>query len=319
MALDRIISVLNGSREIAILPHIAADGDALGSSLALALALSGMGKSVKVLLEEEIPLLYNFLPGRHMAEVYAAAGVKNYETVVALDTGDTGRLGKRLAVFEAAKVTVNIDHHFTNSEFAFHNYVSPGTAAVGEIIFQIVKRMGVKLDTDISTCLYVAIIMDTAGFRYSNTTPQTHQVAAELIGNGVNVAEISQQVFDSTSYEKVRLMGAAIQVLELLEKGRVAIIPLSSDMISQTGAKEEDCDGIVNIGRNIRGVKVAAMLRQWDNGEIKVNLRAVSDVDVSAIASLYGGGGHKKAAGYITKGTLEAARERLLEDIREAL
>ncbi len=318
MVLDRIISVLNGSREIAILPHIAADGDALGSSLALALALSGMGKSVKVLLEEEIPLLYNFLPGRHMAEVYAD-GTKSYETVVALDTGDTGRLGKRLTVFEAAKVTVNIDHHFTNSEFAFHNYVSPGTAAVGEIIFQIVKRIGVKLDTDISTCLYVAIIMDTAGFRYSNTTSQTHQVAAELIGNGVNVAEISQQVFDSTSYEKVRLMCVAIQVLELLEKGRVAIIPLSNDMIRQTGAKEEDCDGIVNIGRNIRGVKVAAMLRQWDNGEIKVNLRAVSDVDVSAIASLYGGGGHKKAAGYITKGTLEAARERLLEDIREAL
>ena len=318
MSLNRIISVLNSSKEIAILPHIQADGDALGSSLALALALSRMGKSVKVILEEDIPQVYNFLPGRHMAEVFTVKE-KSYETVVALDTGDTGRLGNRLEIFEDAKMTINIDHHNTNSEFAFYNYVSTDSAAVGEIIFQLVKMMGVNPDQDIAVCLYVAIATDTGGFRYGNTTPLTHQTAAELIKNGVNVAEMSQLVFDSTSFEKVRLLGSAIQALELLENGKVAFILLTNDMIRQTGAKEEDCDGIVNIGRNIRGVKVAAMLRQWENGEIKVNLRSSSDVDVSAIASLYGGGGHKKAAGYITKGSLDAAKKRLLDDIREVL
>ena len=107
-------------------------------------------------------------------------------------------------------------------------------------------------------------------------------------------------------------MGAAIDSLELLEKGKVAFIAITNDVIKQTGAKEEDCDGIINIGRNIRGVEVAAMLRQWDNGEIKVNLRSSSDVDVSAIASLYKGGGHKKAAGFITKGSLDEVKKSCL-------
>ncbi len=318
MVFDKIISVINNSKEIAILPHVSADGDALGSSLGFALALSGMGKSVKVILEEEIPQVYSFLPGRQMVKVYGF-DEKNYETAIALDTGDTNRLGKRIEVFESARITVNIDHHKTNSEFAFHNFVSTDSSAVGEIIFQLLKKMGINPDKDISTCLYVAIATDTGGFRYSNTTFLTHQIAAELIQNGINVAEISQWIFDSTSFEKVRLLGTAIQALELLENGKVAFIPLTSDMIKRTGAKEEDCDGIVNIGRNIRGVKVAAMLRQWDNGELKVNLRSSSDVDVSAIASLYGGGGHKKAAGYITEGSLEDAKKKLLADIKEVL
>lgn len=318
MVLDRIASVLNNSVEIAILPHISADGDALGSCLAIAMALQKKGKKVTVVLEEDIPYTYSFLPGINLTEVFTDK-IKNYDTVMALDTGDTGRLGNRLDIFESARMTINIDHHGTNSEFAFHNFVNTNSAATGEIIYQLIKMIGVEPDPDISTCLYVAIATDTGGFRFSNTTSQTHQIAAELINIGINVAEISQRIFDSTSYEKVKLLGTAIEVLELLENGRIALIPLPSDLIKLTGAKEEDCDGIVNIGRNIRGVRVAAMLRQWENGEIKVSLRSSSDVDVSAIASLYAGGGHKKAAGYITKGSLNEVKNKLLNDIKEVL
>ena len=318
MDLNKIILSLNSSEEIAILPHISADGDALGSSLAMALAMKTLGKKVKVILDEDIPQLYGFLPGRHLSEVYTGKE-KKYETVVALDTGDIGRLGNRLEIFESAKVTINIDHHNTNSEFAFHHYVSTDSAAGGEIIYKLVKMMGVNPDQDIATCLYVAIVTDTGGFRYSNTTSLTHQIISDLIKVGVNVAEISQFVFDTTSYEKVMLMGSAIQALELLEKGEVAFISLTNDIIKLTGAKEEECDGIVNLGRNIRGVKVAAMLRQLENGEIKVNLRSSSDLDVSAIASAYSGGGHKKAAGYTTKGSLNNAKKQLLDDIRKVL
>ena len=318
MDLSKIISILNRSEEIAILPHISADGDALGSSLAMALALKILGKKVKVILEEDIPQIYSFLPGRQLSEVYSDKE-KKYETVVALDTGDIDRLGKRLEIFENAKLTINIDHHNTNSEFAFHNYVSTDSAAVGEIIYKLVKMMGVNPDKDISTCLYIAIVTDTGGFRYSNTTSLTHQIISDLIINGINIAEISQLIFDSTSYEKVMLMGSAIHALELLENGKVAFITLTNEIIKLTGAKEEEYDGIVNIGRNIRGVKVAAMLRQLENGEIKVNLRSSSDLDVSAIASSYAGGGHKKAAGYTTRGTLTDVRKQLLDDIREVL
>jgi phosphoesterase RecJ-like protein len=318
MELDRIVSRLKESDKIVILPHISADGDAVGSCLALAMALRKLGKKPKVLLEEDIPYVYAFLPGRELAEVYFS-GNAAFETAVALDTGDLGRLGARRSVFEAAAVTINIDHHNTNTEFGFYNYVSSGSSAVGEIVHRMIKMLGLEADADIATCLYVAIATDTGGFRYSNTTPLTHRIASELLDAGVKVAEVSQRIFDTSSYEKVKLTGAAIGRLELFENGKIAMTALDNELIKSTGAREEDCDGIINVARNIRGVEVAAMLRQWDNGEIKVNLRSASYVDVSAIAGLYKGGGHKKAAGYITGGSLEDAKAKLLKDIKEAL
>ena len=316
--LKNIVDVIAASDSIALLPHVAADGDALGSTLALALTLSDLGKKVSVFLEEDIPYIYNFLPGRSLAEVYTKIA-RRYDTVVAMDCGDLGRLGSRKEVFDSAKITVNIDHHLTNTSFAKHNFIDTGSSATGEIIYKMLELLGKKPGKDIATCLYVAIATDTGCFRYSNTTPLTHMIAAELIKIGVDVADVSQKVFDTNSYEKVKLTGEAIHSLELYESGKIAVMAISNELIKNTGAKDEDCDGIINTARNIRGVEVAAMLRQWDNGDIKVNLRSNYLVDVSAIASMYSGGGHKKAAGYTTIGTLEQAKNKLLADIREAL
>jgi phosphoesterase RecJ-like protein len=316
--LDIIANAISKSGDIALLPHVAADGDALGSSFALAQAISAMGKKVKVLLEEDIPFIYGFLPGIELSGVYRQGG-RQYDTVIAVDCGDLGRLGNRADIFEGARITVNIDHHATNTGFAVHCFVDKGAAATGEIIYKLLGLMDVKIEKDIATCLYVAIVTDTGGFRYSNTTSYTHELAAVLLRAGVDVAAVSQKVFEATSFEKVKLISEAINTLELFENGKIAIMAISNELIKRSGAKEEDCDGIINTARNIRGVEVAAMLRQWDNGEIKVNLRSNLTLDVSAIASLYKGGGHKKAAGYTTAGTLENAKKRLLEDIREVL
>lgn len=316
--LDKIANAISKSGDIALLPHVAADGDALGSSFALALAISRMGKNVKVLLEEDIPFTYGFLPGIELSEVYQY-GDRQYDTMIAVDCGDLGRLGKRADIFEGARITANIDHHPTNTGFAVHNFVDTGAAATSEIIYKLLGLLSIKIEKDIATCLYVAIATDTGSFRYSNTTSVTHELAAELLRAGVDVAVISQKVFDATSFEKVKLISEAINTLELFENGKIAVMAISNELIKKSGAKEEDCDGIINTARNIRGVEVAAMLRQLDNSEIKVNLRSNLTFDVSAIASLYKGGGHKKAAGYTTSGTLENAKKRLLEDIREVL
>lgn len=316
--LNKIANVIAVSGNIAILPHVAADGDALGSSFALALALSGLGKKVSVFLEEDIPYIYSFLPGSSLSEVYTKM-TGHYDTVLALDCGDLGRLGNRKEIFDSAGMTVNIDHHPTNTGFAIHNYLDTGSSATAEIIYRLLGILGVKTGNEIATCLYVAIATDTGCFRYSNTTPLTHIIAAELIKSGVDVADISERVFDTSSYEKVKLTGEAIRSLELYEDGKIAMMAVSNELIKKTGAKEEDCDGIINTARNIRGVIVAAMLREWENGDVKVNLRSNSQVDVSAIASMYSGGGHKKAAGYTTSGTLEQAKNKLLADIRDAL
>lgn len=319
MILNKIISLIKESKKVAILPHISADGDAVGSSIALALALRKLDKDVVVILEEEIPKVYSFLPGIDTTRVYKSER-QNFDTVIALDTGDMERLGDRAEVFNSAAITMNIDHHHTNSEYAFYNYIQRSSSATAEIIYQLIKMLGLNIDAEISVCLYVAIATDTGGFRYSNTTSLTHQITADLINNGVNVAEISQKVFDNTSIQKVKLMGIAINSLELLESGKIALITITDKDIKNAGAKDEDCDGIVNIGRNIDSVEVAAMLRQRDNGEIKINLRSKTFVDVASIVNMYGGGGHKKAAGCTTENKqIQEVKSLLLKDIKDAL
>ncbi len=315
--LSKIAEIIAESNNIAILPHVAADGDALGSAFALALAVSGMGKSVTVFLEEDIPHIYGFLPGKELSEIFTKPK-GNYDVVIAADCGDTGRLGSRNEIFDGTDRTVNIDHHETNTFFAGINYVDTASSATGEVIYKLLELLEITPDKDIATCLYVAISTDTGSFRYSNTTPVTHKIAAELIKSGVDVAYVSQKVFDVTTYEKVKLTGEAIHSLELFENGRIAVMTLTQELLQKTGAKDDDCSGIINTARNIEGVEVAVLLRQLDNEEIKVNLRSNSTVDVSAIASSYSGGGHKKAAGYTTGGKLEEVKSKLLELIRNA-
>lgn len=314
----RIIEVLDSAESIAVLPHVSADGDALGSSLALSLALKKMGKHVKIYVEEEIPNTYNFLPGKEHVEVYKAQK-EEYDLVLALDTGDLARLGNRIEIFNSTDTTINIDHHTTNTEFASINHVKTNSAAVGEIIYQLIKRMGINLDESISTCLYVAIATDTGGFRYSNTTTLTHQITADLINNGVDVSKISQIVFETLPYKKVKLMGLAIDSIEISENGLLAFLTVTNDMLKNANASEEDCDGLVNIARNIEGVEVAVLIRQRSDNEFKINFRSQNYVDVSVIAHKYSGGGHKKAAGCTLRGSMEEIKQMLNNDIREVL
>ena len=318
MSLNKIIEILKEANSIAILPHVFADGDAIGSCLALESLLSRLGKNVTVFLEEPVPAVYDFLPGAGGIEVFSGKN-RNFDVAVSLDNGDYDRLGKRTAIFDNAKTTANVDHHFTNSEFAVHNYIDQKAAATGEIIFDIIKLFNENCDKAMATCLYVAIATDTGGFRFSNTTKRTHQIISELVGLGTNVSEISQKVFDSVSIEKVKLLGQAISSLEVLENGKLAVITLTEAAMKKAGAKDEDCDGIVNTGRNINGVEVAVLLRVRDNGEIKVNFRSKNYVDVATLANLYKGGGHKRAAGCTALGDLEEVKKKIMKDIKEVL
>jgi phosphoesterase RecJ-like protein len=211
MNLDEIVGVLKKADNIAIFTHISVDGDGLGSSLALGLALKKLHKKVVVFLEESIPEIYSFLPGSSLVELYdeslapyVAGQVKASSDIVAvaLDTGDFDRLGKRADLFNKAQIRINIDHHATNPGFADYNFIKPEASAVGEIVFEMIWKIGVDIDQDIAVCLYTAITTDTGGFRYSNTTPLTHRIASDLVGRGINVADISQKVFDITSLEK---------------------------------------------------------------------------------------------------------------------
>lgn len=317
--LKKIAETIAEAGSIVILPHVAADGDAIGSSLALAVGLTGAGKDVLVLLEEKIPQIYKFLPGLELCEIYDSDD-RRYDLAIALDCGDLDRLGSRRAVFDRCPVTVNIDHHTTNPGFAMLDHVDATCAAAAEIVFELFGRMGIDPGNEAATCMYTAIASDTGGFRYSNTTSATHIIASELLKKGVRADEISRHIFDTVSLGKVRLTGEAINTLELHEDGRIAVMCVSNAAMQRSGAADEDSDGIINMARNISGVEAAAMLREMENGDIRVNLRSNSYVDVSEIAAKYSGGGHMKAAGFtVSNADLRRVREMLLDDLRGML
>lgn len=318
MNFKETVEVINCSKTIALIPHISPDGDCIGSSLAFALALRQNGKEAFVYMEDKIPENLSFLPGIDMVKAYNGQE-ESFDLAIAVDTGDEDRLGQRINIFKKAKDTVNIDHHDTNTFFANHNFVDSKSSSAGEIIYTLLKLMNVKIDSNIATCIYVAVITDTGGFKYSNTTSYTHDIASDLIKKGVNVADVSAKIYDSIPLKKVKLMGYAIGSLEILCEGLVSIVTITEEMLKDSEASEDDCEGIVNIPRNIQGVETAVLLRHKSKNEVKVNLRSNSYVDVSKIAVEFSGGGHKRAAGFVFQGCIEDIKKELIEKIKTQL
>ncbi len=318
MTFENISNVLKKANKITILPHISVDGDGLGSSLALGLSLKKLGKEVFIYLEESIPRTYGFLKGYELVKVYDDENV-DCDVVVALDTGDLKRLGKRQNIFLNSIASINIDHHVSNTLNATWNHVDIKAAAVGELVFDLIKSMGIQIDQDIAECIYVAISTDTGAFKYSNTSSKTHKIASELIQFKINISEISRKIFDSYSFEKLKLIGIAINSMETFEEGKIAIITVSCHDLDQSGASEDDLDGIINFARNLNGVEVALLLKEREKKDIKINFRSNQYIDVAELASKYNGGGHKRAAGCIMNGSFDDIKKILIDDIKKRL
>lgn len=298
---------------IVLLPHINVDGDALGASLALGLALKAMEKSVDVLIDEEVPANLDFLPGQ---ELIKDNPQKKYNVAVNIDNGDITRLGKREHYYDDAKIKLSIDHHNTNNVEADHSYVDTKASATGEIIYDLItKYLNIDIDKDIALCLYTAIITDTGGFRYTNTTPVTLQISSELLKHDIDFSYVNKRVFDMVSYTKLYLMKKTMNSLRLIEDGKLAVSYLTYHDIKDYTAKSDDYEGLVNIGRNLQDVEVSLFLREDSDGTFRGNLRSNNYVDVSEIAHSFGGGGHKRAAGFNISGKLEEVIKNLTEAI----
>ncbi|MGE5473833.1 MAG: DHH family phosphoesterase [Ignavibacteriales bacterium] len=312
-----IINRIKNAERVAILSHINPDGDAVGSSLALYKALQNDNKSVDVYLSDGVPSIYSFLPNSENIKQNYNNG--DYDLIVVLDCGDIDRIGPCASIMSAAKFTINIDHHSTGTEFGDINLIESHASSTGEIIYRLIKMYGLDIDKEIAECLYVAIAADTGGFRFSNTLGITMQVAADLINCGIDVSEISRKIFDVMSLSKVKLMGEAINSLEIHNE-KIALMHLSHEQVTKSGALSEDFDGIVNIARNINGIEVAVFIVEKEPNEIKVNLRSNTLYDVAAIAKIFSGGGHHRAAGCkLSNTTLEQAKSKVISEILKTL
>lgn len=316
----KVTDALQAASNILVFPHITMDGDTIGSCVALTVALKKMGKNVFMCVDESFPYQYQFLIDENFIIRFDEKDViPNLDCSVAIDSSDMGRLGARAALFCRAPVTVNIDHHKSNMKFAGINYVSPGKAATAEIIYELIKKLGCEIDMVTASAIYVGLVTDTGGFRFSNTTPQSHIIAAELLKTGIDVSAMSKIIFDEMSLSKLKLIARAIDSIEMFLDDRLAIMSLNEVDIRQTGSLPEDFSEIVNFGRNIRGVEVAVLIRTTEKDKSKVSIRTNKFFDASDFAAIFAGGGHARAAGFNYSGEARALKTKIIEIVKKGM
>ncbi|MHB1043064.1 MAG: DHH family phosphoesterase [Eubacteriales bacterium] len=314
-----IAGVIAGAGRVLISGHVVPDGDSIGSTLGLKLALQSAGKLVTAAGQDPVPWQYKFLPG---AGDYQVTGDVDavYDTFIALDCSIPERLGEGFRkMIEKCGTVVNIDHHLGTDGFGAYRYIDTTAAATGEIIFDLMQEMNLPLTPEIAVCLYIAIVTDTGSFRYDNTGPGTHRRVARLIEAGVPVADINSRLYEEKPLASLKLLGASLNNLTLSDCGRVAWMTASCKTIESCGATEENAEGVVNYARDIAGVLVGLFFREISPGKYKVSFRSKGSVEVNKVASLFGGGGHRRAAGCVVDGDLEGLVDRVVGAILHTL
>ncbi len=292
---EEISEILKRENTILLFPHINMDGDALGSCVAFCSALRILGKTAYILIEDEVPGFLDFLAKDYCT--FDMDKIENPDVCIMIDCGDFSRLPKRVEKFEEGKIKGCIDHHITSKPVFDFNYINPDAAATGELIFRLIKTMGVELKNDIAQGLLTAITTDTGNFQYSNTTAETHKIAGELMENGAKPSEISINLYQNIRLQKLILNNKILQRLKVFAGGRGIISSVTQDMIRKTGGRMEDTEGIVETLRNVRGVEIAVFVKELEDGSCKISMRAKRNANVAEIAEKINGGGHIKAAG----------------------
>ncbi len=315
-SLAAVAAELKRAARLVLAGHVLPDGDSVGSTLALGLMLEQMGKKVRMVSQDPIPLMYRFLPG--VAQIHTGTVPDaDYDCLVTLDCSSPERLGadiKPLLSRPGLRV-VNIDHHISTGRYGDLNHIDPAAAAVGEIVFDLAEPLGVEISPEVSVCLYVAIATDTGSFRYENTTAGTHRRIARLIETGLDAAAVNTRIFDEKPLAAIRLLHRVLDTLALGAGGRIAWLKLTRAMEAQSG-EEADVEDLINYARRISGVEVGILFRELPDGQIKVGFRSKRAVDVAALAAVFGGGGHPRAAGCRLAKELPEA-ERLVLDATE--
>jgi len=313
--LQQIGRLVRQGRRFLITSHARPDGDAIGSQLALALALRALGKTVRLVNRDPVPAYCLPLPGTADIEV-ADSVTGEFDAAFVLECGDLSRPG--VAGLDRYRV-VNIDHHIGNTGYGAVNWYDQSAAACGELVLELIDELGLRLTRDIATHVYVAILTDTGSFRHSNITARTFDICRRVAEAGVDAAAVARQVYDSGSAGKLRLIGALLAGMALEAEGRLAVLYLDDEMLRSTGSTRDDTEGLINLPLTAREVQAVVMFKAERDGEVRVSLRSKGDVDVRAVAAGYGGGGHTNAAGFTVAGSYPDVRARIVSEVAEAI
>jgi len=311
-----VLDLVEKNRVFLLTTHVNPDGDGLGAESALYCALKNLGKKVLVVNHDPLPPRFSYLP---FASVYRTSdSMPPHDVCFVMDAGVFSRIrdGVRREEF---KTLINIDHHYSNDHYGDVNLVDPGACSTGEIVFHLIKALGVPLDKGIAESVYTSLATDTGGFRYSNTTPQVLRAAAELMEAGADGAKISEKIFSGVSPEALEMVRVALASVETHENGRIGAIQLSHRELVASGATDEDSENLVNFVRKMEGVQIAVFLKERPDGQIKISLRSKTDANVALVAKSFGGGGHSYAAGAVIPGTMASVLKAVLKSCRAVL
>lgn len=313
MTLDNILEQIKKAKSIVLLTHENPDGDAVGSSLAMYEGLKEMGKENVDIIIPEYPRTYTFLP--NVDKVKKEGNKEPYDLAIALDSATIKMLNGWSNYFENAKTKIVIDHHGTNTMYGDLNYVNPDSPACTQILLTIFEHFGIEITNEIGKCILTGIITDTGGFQYGSTRPETFEFAARLLKSGVNVSEIYKKAMNTKTRANFELRKRAIDRMEFLENGKISFTYITKQDIEETNATLDDHEGIVDEGRCIEGVEVSIFIRETEKG-YKASLRSNEYVNVSDVCLMFGGGGHKHAAGCTVTMPIEQAKEKIVNQIK---
>jgi len=310
---------LREHNKFAVLSHVRPDGDALGSTLALALSLKELGKEVRAWNEEGMLEKYNFLA---QAELLTEPPntPEDFDVAIALDTAVQNRLGITTTAVRSAKLWINIDHHPSNPRYGDLVYIDPTAPATGQILFELLTNQKFPITPAIAENLYAAISTDTGSFQYPNTTVRTFEIAAELVRCGVEVGRVSQLLYENFPRRRIELLRDLLATMRFGCDGKLAYFSLSQASALALGVIPEDNEGLIDHLRAIQGVVVAIFFEELTDGKVRVSMRSKNEaVDVCAICTQFGGGGHVLAAGARVRGTLPEVEKKIVEQACAAI
>jgi phosphoesterase RecJ-like protein len=317
---EALLRLLRQGQRFVVSSHINPDGDAVGSALGLTRVLLSLGKAAVIWNRDVTPKIYRNVPGsdRILTGTSAPAGFPgNFDAAIVLECPNLSRTG--LEEYLAEVPVLNIDHHLGNETYGEVNWVDTAAPALGEMIYRLAKHLGVGLDPQAATHLFVALTSDTGGFRFTNATARAFEAAADLVKDGARPNRVAEWLYESRPKSSMRLLGLMLGSLELHHEEKVASALLSREMFEQTGATPADTEGLIDYPRSIDGVQAVALIRQIEENRCKVSLRSREQVNVEEIARRHGGGGHKNAAGFVAEGTPGQVRDLVTGELGAAL
>lgn len=303
-----------------IMSHVRPDGDAIGSQVALGFSLMAMGKTVFLVNEDGVPESLEFLAGSEKVTTPPGEAL-DVEVAIALDTATKPRLGDgALHAASKAKVWVNIDHHISNPKYGDVNVIDSTSPATGQILYNLIRALDLPLPAETRDAIYVAVSTDTGSFQYGSTTAETYEMGAALIRSGLDVGKINADTYDNHPFRRLELMRELLNTLEISADGKLANWELRDATRLNLNLQPDDSEGLIDLIRSVKGVRVAVFFEELEGGKIRVSMRSKDKgVNVCEVAMQFGGGGHALAAGIRMAGPLEEAKPQVLAALQAAL